>query len=637
MYSDFKLKPIKKTESIEEGFVGLVLKVVLVKTVVSEVIKGFRMNKSAKLFVTDSKLAKAQVPYFIIAKKENVSELTTLDKLEKEIEYFCYKDAKIVNSKENKTSYVIVDDPNKKYCVYASSSNGNQLIHTFSLRDIESNGVKVVSQKEYDKTIEENTALYEAAIISNKENSKLDKEKEIKKIANKFKVKRFFKAFINVYIHPFSFASYDRLKKDLLSLVKGCKNTKEVDYLKTDLKVSITQLNASLSLVKTQGNKKALDNLKDYIYWLKNDYRSALNSKAIELSKVSTNECTLELIDEEFIEYLEIEDIDSLEESMTSNSLSKSYTDSYLYKLNAQYYEKILIEFILKGKEVNKYLDSFKMIESDIKRRQTDSAILKVLQSNNIVLMISGNNVPMPRSFKVFVASDIRPGEDKKKKVFIDVSGLIIEKDGEYSCNQRNIDILIPYLISAATQYIYFADPKRLIMNRNVIKDGANCFAKLFTYVIDYLAKISVNGNLKNKVLYITSLYYINTVLNKDLTESDYKLARDISGLGDREAELTMMQFEITNLKNIKTLVDGLQNIIKKENLTIDVIVNKWLFLYGQGTQFALELFSAFSTMITNAYNGQFLNNQASIEKQCGSDMVKFCKEGIMKIINESI
>lgn len=634
MYSDFKLKPIKETKSIEEGFVGLTIGVIIASTIIKQITKSFRMNKSAKLFISDSILAKAQLPYFIISNKENVSDLTTLDKLKKEIQYFCYKDAKLIYSTVDKINYVIVENPNKKYCVYASTTNGNQLIHTIKLNDVECDDVKVVTQKEYDNIKEKNDAINEATIITDKQKSKEERQKEVKKIAKKFATKRFFKMFINVYTHPFTFSSYDILRKDLLSLVKGCKSIAEVNYLKKDLNVAVTQLNAGIPLVKSKGDKKALTELKYHIEWLKNDYRTALNSKAKEL-KTSTNECTLELIDEEFIEYLEIDFFD--ETTMTSNSLSKSYTDSYLYKLNSKYYEKILIEFILKGKAVNKYLESFKIIESDIKRRQTDSAILRVLQSNNIVLMISGNNVPMPRSFKVFVASDIRPGEDKKKKVFIDVSGLIVEKDGEYSCNQRNIDILIPYLISAATQYIYFADPKRLIMNRNIIKDGANCFAKLFTYVIDYLAKISVNGNLKNKVLYITSLYYINTILNKDLTDSDYKLARDISGLGDREAELTMMQFEETNLKDIKTLVDGLQNIIKKENLTLDVIVNKWLFLYGQGTQFALELFSAYSTMITNAYNGQFLNNQASIEKQCGSDMVKFCKEGIMNIINESV
>ena len=61
-------------------------------------------------------------------------------------------------------------------------------------------------------------------------------------------------------------------------------------------------------------------------------------------------------------------------------------------------------------------------------------------------------------------------------------------------------------------------------------------------------------------------------------------------------------------------------------NLTTDIIVEKWMFLFGTGTVFALEFLPAFITMMTDAYIGSFINNQKTIESKCGKTMVEFAK-----------
>jgi len=326
---------------------------------------------------------------------------------------------------------------------------------------------------------------------------------------------------------------------------------------------------------------------------------------------------------------------EATDDNNASTKLTKSYSDTYLYSLVSDNYNKQLMQFIRTAHEVDKKDDSFKDIEYDVKRRQTSNAILNILQSDNIILMISENNLPLPKTFKVITATDIRTGEIKKKKVFIDVTGIIYNNDGVYKCNSRNVDILLSYLVNGAAQFIYYADPKRIIMDRNMINEGAWCFSVLFTYVIDYLVKISVNGNMRNQIMYISSVYYLKTILNKDLTDSHFKLCKDISGLSDREIELLGIKFEEENYTNIKTFIHGISELCINEKITLDVIVNKWIYLYGQGTQFALELFPAFANMITNAYNGQFLNNQSAIEKQCGTHMVTFSK-GILNLIESA-
>ena len=60
--------------------------------------------------------------------------------------------------------------------------------------------------------------------------------------------------------------------------------------------------------------------------------------------------------------------------------------------------------------------------------------------------------------------------------------------------------------------------------------------------------------------------------------------------------------------------------------LTLDTIVEKWMYVYGTGTVFALELFPAFSNMITDSFVGAYINNQKTIEKVAGTGMVTFTK-----------
>ena len=60
------------------------------------------------------------------------------------------------------------------------------------------------------------------------------------------------------------------------------------------------------------------------------------------------------------------------------------------------------------------------------------------------------------------------------------------------------------------------------------------------------------------------------------------------------------------------------------------------MYKYGPGTVFALELFPAFATMLTDAYVGAYINNQKSIEKIAGPSMVEFTK-ALLSIGAESV
>ena len=219
-------------------------------------------------------------------------------------------------------------------------------------------------------------------------------------------------------------------------------------------------------------------------------------------------------------------------------------------------------------------------------------------------------------------------------RVFIDCTEIIKEIDGQYRCN--NIDILIAYLVSSISNLVYYADPKRIVMNRNVIESGARAFSAMFTYIIDYIYKISNTPEIKAKCQYLASRYYIQSILNKEITDSTKALCKNIAKIDDRQEKIFDIQVDDDTFKRFDVFLKQLEKLLKLNNLSVELIVEKWIYLYGTGTQFALEIFPAFASMMTNCYVGCYINNQKTIEKVAGRDMVDFTK-GILMIGNEAL
>lgn len=311
--------------------------------------------------------------------------------------------------------------------------------------------------------------------------------------------------------------------------------------------------------------------------------------------------------------------------------MSKNYSGTYLYGKYPEY-EKMLFTFIMEAEEIDKNNDDFNDIIFDIKRRQVSSALAKVLKSDKVKLMRA--NKALPRQFKVFCAKDLKNNK-KDNVVYIDCTGLLEEgKSGKLVC--KDIDILISYIQSACHTYIYYKDETRFTNNSTIISKGAEAFADLMTYVVDYIAHISSTPKNKSYCKYMCSQYYMFCILGKDITDGTMHIARKISGLSDREANVVEMQYDANTFLNIKFFVDSLSKILRINKLTIDVIVERWMYLFGTNTIFATELFPSFASMVTDCYIGAYLNNQKTIEKVLGNTMVEFSK-AIFKVGDDAV
>lgn len=303
-------------------------------------------------------------------------------------------------------------------------------------------------------------------------------------------------------------------------------------------------------------------------------------------------------------------------------SKNKSYASTFIYsKKNESGHdtELALIKFIKLSQRVNKNSEAFKAIQNEIKVRQKTAILYRVLLMDEIVLCLSDKE--LPASFKVFQAKDIAIGNgNQRPKVFIDVTGLFKLENGYYVC--KEIDKLCTYLIDALIYLLYYNDTARLLSNSVIIKTSAICFTKLFVNVFDNLRVLGYSEN-RTKIVYITSVYYLYNIMQKDITSAQRTASSILSmNVKDTYAFDFYYQHE-KDFENIDIFITFLTDTFKLKGMTTDVFISRWIMLYGKGTMYGLELLPSFLAIIANAYSGAYVNNQKSIELLCGREMIE--------------
>lgn len=295
----------------------------------------------------------------------------------------------------------------------------------------------------------------------------------------------------------------------------------------------------------------------------------------------------------------------------------RNFNDSFLYKKGD--YSNFLYETIIKAERIDKSLPGFEDVRYSIKRNQYTATLPKVLDSDNVVLLLP--NVSLPRSLKVFSAADVK--ENRKAKVFIDCSGYIRQEHDMYVLSNENARPMTALLVNALNTLIYYADPARVINNNQMLNAGTTAFAKLSANIIDYM-RIGSAINVRQKMLYLSAIYYQMIILGKEYSESIKNRAIKISGLSLTDCDVIEVMTPLNTIKDINTFIDVVKKVINVPTLKLDNFLDKWIFLYGSGTQFALELYPSFGCLLTNAYLVSGLNNQKQIEKVVGKEMVDF-------------
>lgn len=306
--------------------------------------------------------------------------------------------------------------------------------------------------------------------------------------------------------------------------------------------------------------------------------------------------------------------------------MAKNYNNTFIYTKFP--YEENIFRFLVNANRIDKDTDKFEDIKYEFKKRQIDSCLLKVLISKNVILCVS-DTTPLNTQFRVICARDPKFKSNTDYKIFIDCTGLIImDKDGNYKC--RNIDILISHIVNAMTTMIYHKAENQ-ILSTQLVSDTMEAFCNLFTHIIDYLAKISVIPSSKSKCQFLSCMYFTENIIQKEFNNNYQHIAGRITNLSEREQEMIMAQCDEKDFESIKSFVEKLADLIKVPALKVDNVIDKWMYLYGSNTVFAIEYYPALSAMLTDAYCGAYINNQKTIEKVVGNTLVSYTKNVIAK------
>ena len=304
--------------------------------------------------------------------------------------------------------------------------------------------------------------------------------------------------------------------------------------------------------------------------------------------------------------------------------MPKTIGDTFLFGVIPDY-KKAVLNFITKAERVDTKSQAFDDIVFDVKRRRVSEGLTKILVSPNLVL--GRTDLVMPKAFKAFVAKDPKSGN--AAKVFIDVSEIIKLVNGKYDCSE--INWLISYVVAGMTYYIYSMAPNKILMDTSIINDGGDCFKALFSYIIDRIYKITSVPAIKKKIDYVLVMYYMFNLLGKDQSlEASARAVRNtalkLTDIDDKDARTVDIALKDGDFDNLNTFLLMLGRVFNLKDITVNIVLSKWMEAFQPGTQFAMEFFPAFSMMLTHAYIGGFLNNQNLIEKITGKPMVAFCK-----------
>lgn len=307
--------------------------------------------------------------------------------------------------------------------------------------------------------------------------------------------------------------------------------------------------------------------------------------------------------------------------------MAKVYSDTFIYS-KFQYEERIF-RFLMTAERLDVNSSKMNDIRYEFRKRQVSDSLYKILTSKNVHLLIAKDGTVMNTQFRVVCAKDPKGKKSDGYQVFIDCTGLIVlDKDGNYKC--RNIDILISHVVNAMVCMIYHKAESQILSNTLMV-DAISAFASLFTHVIDYLFKISVTPSIKMKCLFLSGMYFTINILGKDFNQGYQAMTAKCCNLSTREQEMIMVQCDESDFSSIKTFVEKLSSMLKVPELKVDNVIDKWMYLYGSNTVFALEYFPALSAMLTDAYCGAYINNQKTIEKVVGSTLVSYTKNVLAK------
>ena len=296
----------------------------------------------------------------------------------------------------------------------------------------------------------------------------------------------------------------------------------------------------------------------------------------------------------------------------------KTFADCSIYaKVDESGYstERALVSFIMTANRIDISSNAFKGVVEQLKSRSQNAIIIRMLQQGNVVLGMAGKE--LSPSLKVFYAKDIK-SNTKSRKVFVDATNLIVLENGFFVC--KDINRLAAYLLGVLVMEVYYNEPNKFITNGNLQKLSVTAFIKLFNAILNDQRLPGYIAN-KAKIQYISGVYFGVTVMGLEMSQARLA-AQSAMSMSKQDAANADFYYKEEDLKDIYTFLQYLIDTFKLKGLASDGFINKWIYSYGKGTMYALELYPAFLTLIMYACSGSYINNMKRIENTLSKELV---------------
>ena len=295
---------------------------------------------------------------------------------------------------------------------------------------------------------------------------------------------------------------------------------------------------------------------------------------------------------------------------MSHKSNAKKYSDTYLY--TADVYETKLVKYIttseLLDKNSDKFIDIMNMFKNTYPRW-----MFKFINSDKLQFLIPDKHVRVNKSFNGFACV-----KDKELIAFVNAYILGIHiKTNKFVISSTDEAILKGYVVSAFTSYTYLRQPSIFTKNSVIVNEGSEVFTNFFTYILHYMYKIKAVPKLDESVRYMVKMYYFVNLLGYDINKA--------TQLANKKTKLTSLEIELLNAddeavyENINTFITKvIAQMDLMGKITTAAFIEKWIALFGNGTEFALEMLPAFLTMLTNHYVSSYATNINLVQNVMG-------------------
>lgn len=306
---------------------------------------------------------------------------------------------------------------------------------------------------------------------------------------------------------------------------------------------------------------------------------------------------------------------------------TKTVDKCFIYQENKENFNKSIADSLLHSSIIDVNSSKFEDVKYEVKRRQISKYVYETLDNPRVKLIICKK--ALPRMLKVLTAKDIKKltGNANNYITYVDVTGIVEEENGVFTCER--IDVLVALLFAASSNMLWYSGAYKINGGTSIKEAATICYARLFTNIINYLAKINSVPGQKNKCLYASGLFFLNNLYEENNFETNVAICKKEFDVSDREAELVNMYFKMDSLNSLDKFVESLRQILHLKDLDVANVIRIWVKLYTPGTIFGLEYFPSFSEMLTDSYSGCYLNNQATIEKVCGNNLAVYCNKVI--------